>query len=125
MKKLLIPICWLFLTLSVAMLAGCMLGPKYSRPETTADGDQGIEFLDQEEIDLVITDINMPYTKGLELVRYVNTKLGTKIPVIIISGITLDETKDHALELGALGYLTKPFDPEVLLKMVKSVADKN
>ncbi len=90
-----------------------------------ADGDQGIEFLDQEEIDLVITDINMPYTKGLELVRYVNTKMETKIPVIIISGITLDETKDHALELGAFGYLTKPFDPEVLLKMVKSVADKN
>lgn len=89
------------------------------------DGEQGIEILDHEEIDLVITDINMPYTKGLELVRYINTKLETKIPVIIISGINLDETKHHALELGALGYLTKPFDPEVLLKMVHSVADKN
>ncbi len=41
MKKLLIPICWLFRTLSVAVLTGCMLGPKYSRPETPADGDQG------------------------------------------------------------------------------------
>jgi len=41
MKKPLISICWLFLTLSVAMLAGCMLGPKYSRPETAADGDGG------------------------------------------------------------------------------------
>ncbi len=89
------------------------------------DGNQAIEILDNEKIDLVITDINMPYTKGLELVRYVNTKLETKIPVIIISGITLDETKDHAMELGALGYLTKPFDPEVLLGMVKSVAEKN
>ncbi|MCJ7717792.1 MAG: response regulator [Anaerolineales bacterium] len=88
------------------------------------DGDQGIEFLDNENIDLLITDINMPYTKGLELVRYVNTQLETKIPVIIISGITLDETKDHAKELGAIGYLTKPFDPEVLIKMVQSIADK-
>ena len=41
MKKPLISICWLFLTLSVAMLAGCMLGPKYSRPGTAADGDGG------------------------------------------------------------------------------------
>jgi multidrug efflux system outer membrane protein len=41
MKKLLTSICWLFLTVSVAMLAGCMLGPKYSRPETAADGDTG------------------------------------------------------------------------------------
>ena len=89
------------------------------------DGDQGIEFLNNEDIDVVITDINMPYTKGLELVRYVNTKMDTKIPVIIISGITLDETKDHAMELGASGYLTKPFDPQVLLDMVQSVADKN
>ena len=48
----------------------------------------------------------------------------TKIPVIIISGITLDETKDHARELGAKGYLTKPFDPDVLLEMVQSVAEK-
>ncbi len=89
-----------------------------------ADGDKAIKILDNEEIDLVITDINMPYTKGLELVRYVNTKMETKIPVIIISGITLDETKDHALELGAKGYLTKPFDPDVLLEMVQSVAEK-
>jgi len=41
MKKLLTSICWSFLTVSVAMLAGCMLGPKYSRPETAADGDAG------------------------------------------------------------------------------------
>ena len=90
-----------------------------------SDGDLGIEILDNEEIDLVITDINMPYTKGLELVRYVNTKMATKVPVIIISGITLDETKDHAMELGASGYLTKPFDPHVLLDLVQSITDKN
>ena len=41
MKKLLTSICWSFLAVSVAMLAGCMLGPKYSRPETAADGDAG------------------------------------------------------------------------------------
>lgn len=89
-----------------------------------ADGDQGIEILNNEHIDLVITDINMPYTKGLELVRYVNSKMKSKIPVVIISGITLDETKDHAMELGAEAYLTKPFDPEELLHMVKAIAEK-
>ncbi len=89
------------------------------------DGDQAKKVIDNEAIDLMITDINMPYTKGLELVRYVNTKLEAKIPVIIISGITLEETKEHAKELGAIGYLTKPFDPEVLLEVVRSVDDKN
>lgn len=86
------------------------------------DGDQGIKILDEEEIDLVITDINMPYTKGLELVRHVNTKMEKKVPVIIITGITLEETRDHAMELGASGFLTKPLDLNVLVDTVKSFA---
>ena len=88
------------------------------------DGNQAISAIDSEMIDLLITDINMPYTKGLELVRYINTKLERKIPVIIISGITLNETKEHAMELGAMAYLTKPFDPGDLLKMVKTLSDQ-
>jgi len=89
------------------------------------DGFQGIRILSEEHIDLVITDINMPYTKGLELIRHINTKMEAKIPVIVISGITNVETRAHAMELGARGYLTKPFDPKVMLDMVKSVSGKN
>ena len=83
------------------------------------DGEQAITKLGSEQIDLVITDINMPFTKGLELVRYINTRLPFKIPVIIISGINLQETQDHARELGARGYLTKPFDPNMLLETIQ------
>ena len=89
------------------------------------NGHQGIEILGEEEIDLVITDINMPYTKGLELIRHVNTQLEVKIPVIVISGITNVETRAHAMELGAEGYLTKPFDPKVMLDLVKSFSEMN
>lgn len=85
------------------------------------DGFQGIKILEEEKIDLVITDINMPYTKGLELIRHINTKMEAKIPVIVVTGITNEETRDHALELGAKGYLTKPFDPKVMLDLVKSL----
>lgn len=83
------------------------------------DGFQGIKILDSEKIDLVVTDINMPYTKGLELIRHINTQMEIDIPVIVITGITNDETRAHAMELGARGYLTKPFDPKVMLDMVK------
>ncbi len=85
-----------------------------------ADGEQGINLLDSQQVDLVITDINMPFTKGLELVQYINTRMNSRVPVIIISGINLKETQDHARELGARGYLTKPFDPKQLLEMVRS-----
>jgi DNA-binding response OmpR family regulator len=86
------------------------------------DGDQGIKILQEGKVDLLITDINMPYTKGLELVRYINTQLESKVPVIIVTGITLDETRAHALELGAVGFLTKPFDPVELVGMINSLS---
>lgn len=86
-----------------------------------SDGEAGIAKLQSEKIDLVITDINMPYTKGLELVRYINKKMAKKIPVIIVTGITLEETREHAMDLGAKGFLTKPFDPVDLLRMVNKV----
>jgi DNA-binding response OmpR family regulator len=86
-----------------------------------SDGDQGIKILLEGKVDLLITDINLPYAKGLELVRFINTQLEPRIPVIIVSGITLDDTRDHALELGAIGYLTKPFDPVELLSMIDSL----
>lgn len=89
------------------------------------DGFQGIKILDEEQVDLVITDINMPYTKGLELIRHINTQMEAKIPVIVVTGITNEETRAHAMELGARGYLTKPFDPKVMLDLVRSCSKQN
>ncbi len=89
------------------------------------NGDQGIKLLSEEDIDLVITDINMPYTKGLELVRHINTQMKPKIPVIVVSGITNKETREHALELGAEGYMTKPFDLNAMVALVRTVSGKN
>jgi DNA-binding response OmpR family regulator len=89
------------------------------------NGFQGIRILREEQVDLVITDINMPYTKGLELIRHINTQMETRIPVIVVTGITNEETRVHAMELGANGYLTKPFDLNVMLDLVKSLSKKN
>ena len=88
------------------------------------DGDQGIQALNSDEIDVLITDINMPYNSGLELIQYIKTNLGNRIPVIIVSGINAEETKQHAKELGAISYITKPFDPEILIEMIQKISNK-
>jgi two-component system capsular synthesis sensor histidine kinase RcsC len=88
-----------------------------------ADGRQGIKILEEEMVDLLITDINMPYSLGLELVRYVNTQLEEKIPVIIVTGITQKETEVHAMELGVQAYIKKPLDLDVLVDMVKQLTE--
>ena len=85
-------------------------------------GVHALDILPDDGVCLVITDINMPYTKGLELIRHINTQMQAKIPVIVVTGITNEETRVHAMELGAQGYLTKPFDPRVMLDLVKSLS---
>jgi len=87
------------------------------------DGDQGIKALKSEQIDVLVTDINMPYNSGLELIQFIKTNMGNKIPVIIVTGITVEETRQHAKELGAANYVTKPFDPEVLVEMIKDLSN--
>ena len=87
------------------------------------DGDQGIQILDSQKIDILITDINMPYNSGLELIQHIKKHLNYRIPVIIVSGITLEETKQHAKELGAVNYVTKPFDPEILVDMIRDISN--
>lgn len=89
------------------------------------DGREGIELLDREEgLDLLITDINMPFTKGLELLRHIKKEFDGNIPVIVLSGINLKETVDHARELGARSYLTKPVDPVELLTLVGEIENE-
>lgn len=87
------------------------------------DGREGISVLVDQKVNLLITDINMPYSLGLELVRFVNTRMEEKIPVIIVTGITQEETRKHAMELGAEGYLTKPLDLDALVDMVNRFAN--
>ncbi|MEX0986771.1 MAG: response regulator [Bacteroidales bacterium] len=86
-----------------------------------ANGEQGIRFLKEEDIKLIITDINMPYNNGLEIVEFVRKNYKEKIPVIIVSGINLEETQALAAELGADEYFTKPFDPVELVRAVKKL----
>lgn len=85
------------------------------------DGDEGIRLIKEHKIGLVITDINMPYNSGLEIVEFVRKNYGRKIPVIIVTNINLDDTRKHARELGADAYITKPFNPDELLAIIRSL----
>jgi len=88
---------------------------------SAGNGKEGIDLLREEEVQLVITDINMPYNSGLELIQFLRKQTTKKIPVLIVSNINLEESKKHAAELGADGYITKPFDPQELIDAIESL----
>lgn len=69
--------------------------------------------------DLVVTDVAMPDLDGFQLAEALRRDRRTRrIPLIFLSGQVADQNRARARELGALAYLTKPFDPETFSKLV-------
>ena len=84
-----------------------------------ASGFEALRVLPSRSVDLIVTDINMPDINGLELISFVRAYPNYRhIPVIIISTENSAEDRKRGLELGASGYLVKPFSAEALLAAV-------
>ena len=78
------------------------------------------EFLQSEalrEAACLITDVRMPGIDGLELQRRVRLER-PELPIVFISAHVDDETRQRALDLGARGFLYKPFDAADLLEVI-------
>ncbi len=80
-----------------------------------SSGFDALRLLPRGPYDLVITDINMPDINGLELVQFIRKSEQHKsTPILLISTLSSERDCERGLSLGANGYLTKPFTPEVL-----------
>jgi two-component system chemotaxis response regulator CheY len=88
------------------------------------DGACALELLGRSPVDLVLSDINMPNMNGSELMRRMKAapSLST-IPVIVISTDSSHLRVESMLELGARGYIHKPFQPESLRAEIERVLE--
>lgn len=82
------------------------------------NGLEALEKMQQQEIDMVLTDIVMPEMDGIELIRKIRGSLHKKIPIIVISTKGREEDRDLGLSLGANGYITKPLKGQELTEAV-------
>lgn len=77
------------------------------------DGLEALEVLENENVDLVLSDINMPNMDGISFLREKSTREAIKdIPVLMISTETGEDIIGEAKSLGAVGALKKPFTPD-------------
>lgn len=83
------------------------------------DGKEAIDFVENQNPDLVLTDIMMPYFSGLEVISHIRNKLKKDTPVIIFSSAGQEEMVLKAFSLGASDFMTKPFSPNELVIRVK------
>jgi two-component system chemotaxis response regulator CheY len=80
-----------------------------------ASGFEALRVLPTRPVDLIVTDINMPDINGLELISFLRANPNYRhVPVLIISTENSAEDRKRGLELGAAGYLVKPFGAEAL-----------
>jgi DNA-binding response OmpR family regulator len=83
------------------------------------NGGEALKVLESYKPDIIITDILMPYTSGLELISIVKSNRNIKVPIIVLSGLGQENTVMEAFQLGADDFLTKPFNPIELTMRVK------
>jgi DNA-binding response OmpR family regulator len=86
---------------------------------TLSDGNNSIDFINDESPDIVILDIMLPGKNGLEVLKEIRQK--SSIPVIMLTAKGEDADRIVGLELGADDYLSKPFNPRELLARLRAV----
>jgi len=85
-----------------------------------ASGFDALKRLPREDVDLLILDINMPGINGLELLSFVRKNPAySRTRVLIVTTEAGEEDRRRAMALGANDYVTKPFEPHVLLTVVR------
>jgi two-component system chemotaxis response regulator CheY len=82
-------------------------------------GIEGLDLLRNMQVDLILSDINMPSMDGLEFVRQLRAQdLAPGVPVVMITTESSEEHVKQAIQAGARGYIRKPFTAEQVKERV-------
>jgi two-component system chemotaxis response regulator CheY len=86
------------------------------------DGAEGLAKAQATPVDMVVTDLNMPVMNGLGLIRELRKLPAYRgVPILFLTTESDAEMKKQAKEAGATGWITKPFQQEQLVSVVKKV----
>ena len=100
------------------------LSPPDDNVLEATNGQEGLDFLAQARqedlpIHLIISDINMPIMGGIEFIKAVKQTDDRFIPILVLTTEGEREVKEQGRQAGAAGWLVKPFQPPVLIKVVR------
>ncbi|HOL49608.1 MAG TPA: response regulator [bacterium] len=86
------------------------------------DGEQALERFRESRPDLVLLDIDMPRLNGWEVLERLKSGWRSRrVPVVMVTGKTSDEDKIRGYELGVDYYVTKPFNTQRLLPIIRNL----
>ena len=83
------------------------------------NGAEALDILKTKQVDLILSDINMPAMDGLEFVRQIRAQnLAAGVPVVMVTTESSEEHVKQAIQAGARGYIRKPFTAEQVKERV-------
>lgn len=91
-----------------------------------SNGAEGLERMDEDWLDLVLTDINMPVMTGQEMIeKMAEDEVLAGTPVVVVSTDGSMSRMNRLLELGIRGYVRKPFTPNSLETVIRRAVEVN
>lgn len=78
------------------------------------NGKEAIEFIENDEPDIILTDVMMDYFSGLEIISHVRNQLKSTVPILVFSSSGQEEMVLKAFNLGANDFMSKPLSPNEL-----------
>jgi two-component system chemotaxis response regulator CheY len=102
-------------------LIGLSLKSKGFEVVFAENGLDAVEKLAMTPVNMIITDLNMPYMDGLELIKRLRADYGSYIPIIMVTTEADDEERVRALESGANDYLVKPVNADQMNDSIKKI----
>src|SRR5213078_4973758 len=108
---------------ALAEMLGIVLRGEGFEPTFVSDGDKAVEVFRESRPDLVLLDLMLPGTDGIDVCRQIRAESGTPIVMLTARGDTVDVVL--GLECGADDYIIKPFKPKELVARMRARLRRN
>jgi two-component system, chemotaxis family, chemotaxis protein CheY len=108
---------------SRSMLRHILASERYRVVCEAGNGRLGLDLAERLKPNIICLDINMPTPNGIEVLKLVKEKL-PQTEVLMVTGNNDRESVTEAMQLGAAGYIVKPFNPTTLLRTLEQAVLK-
>jgi len=87
---------------------------------SASNGQEALDLLDREHVDLILTDLSMPVLDGYRTTQLIRSRPHlADVPIVAVTAFALSDEGEAAKRIGCTEYLTKPFKPRQLLELVE------
>ncbi len=94
---------------------------EFYKVNVVTSGEQALRYVDMKKPDLILLDICMPGMDGIATLKELNKKEDRTWKVVILTAVADKEIESESIQLGAVGFIAKPFVPE---DMIRTIRDK-